>query len=124
VSFLEGLDFWKKSPVILVCTKEYAVEKDTRVIVAFALNFVLPGSGICFSGLVHRMRWLLCVGLGFITPYLLSGAMRANLASLKLYTLLTSPSFDVLDSLLFLALGFFIALLGAVVESDITEKKS
>ena len=100
------------------------MEKDIRVVVAFALNFVLPGSGICFSGLVHRMRWLLCVGLGFATPYLLSGAMRANLASYKLYVLLTSYSFDVSDSLLFLALGFFIAFLGAVVESDIREKKN
>lgn len=95
------------------------MEKDVREILAFALNFVLPGLGIHFSGFVHRLRWLQLVGLGLVALYSLFGVRC--LASYNLYVLLSSYDFDVLASLSYLAVGFAIAFLGVGVERDISE---
>jgi len=96
------------------------VEKDTREKIAFALNFVLPGLGIVFSGFIHRLRWLWLVGFGLIAGSLLLGVH--SLASYHLYILLTSQNFDILNTLFSLAIGFIIAFLGAVVEHEIKEE--
>ena len=87
------------------------MKRKTREIVAFVLNFMLPGLGFYFSGAIHRRRWLRLLGIG--------------LAALFVIQLLQSSSFslyahlDYLESSLRLVLVFIFGTLGAGAEQEI-----
>jgi hypothetical protein len=87
------------------------VKRKTREIVAFVLNFILPGLGFFFSGAIHRRRWLRLLGIG--------------LAVLSVIQLIQSSSFslyahvDYLKPGLRLALVFIFGTLGAGAEQEI-----
>lgn len=102
--------------------KEWDMEQYVRVRISCALNFVLPGFGICFSGIIHKLVWLLCLGLGMSVAHLMFGPRF--LATYNLYVLFTSNcTSEILDSVRILAISFIVAFLGAVVESNIRDSR-
>lgn len=94
------------------------MEKRTREIVAFALNFLWPGLGFYFSGFIHRRRWLRGVGIGLIAAFII--LLPVSVVVVIPYPLI-NYHFTLTDFLFPLALAFVFGCLGVGVEHEIRE---
>lgn len=97
------------------------MDRKTRGIVAFSLNFLWPGLGFYFSGFVHHRRWLRGVGVGLIAAFLV--LLPVSVVIVVPYPLLNCH-FTWADLLLPLAVAFVSGCLGAGVEHEISEEKT
>jgi hypothetical protein len=90
------------------------MERKIREIVAFALNFMLPGLGFFFSGAINGRRWLRLLGVGLAAVFIVQ-FVQSSVFSLHYRS-------DYLESIRSLAVNFIFGTLGAGVEQEIEPK--
>lgn len=96
-----------------------AVNKITREIVAFGLNF-LPGLGFYFSGTVHNLERLRLLGVTLVAAFLFLIPVSVVIVHPRP---LMNYHFTTSDLLLPSAIALISAISGAVVEHQLPKKK-
>ena len=96
------------------------MNRRTREIVAFALNFLWPGLGFYFSGWIHHRKWLRGIGIGLIAAFLI--ILPVSVAVTVPYPLI-NYHFALSDLLLPLAVAFVFGCLGVGIEHEIKNEK-
>jgi hypothetical protein len=90
------------------------MKRKTKEILAFVLNFLLPGLGFFFSGAIHERRWLRLLGIG-LTALFVIHLLKPN--SFSRYVHL-----DYVGSSLAVIWAFIFGTLGVGVEQEIDRK--